>query len=99
VESKLGMWWDHHESSALTRRRSPEECRRSGGTVFDIQPEVSSVQAVAALVQVEPLLGFELSGKLIRRGGYNGRDQFVQDLTSRLEIEYANHLGVIGAVA
>jgi hypothetical protein len=99
VESALRAWWDHHASSALTRRRSAEECRRLGGTVFDIQPEVSSVQAVPVVLQVEPLLGFELSRNVIRRGGYNGRQQFVQDLTARIESEHAKHHGLAGAIA
>src|SRR6266478_9041297 len=87
VEAALTDWCDHPTSSALARRRPPEECRRLGGTVFDIQPAICSVEAALAVLQLEPLLGFQLGKNVIPRGGYNSHKQFVQDLTSRLEIE------------
>jgi hypothetical protein len=81
------------------RRRPPEECRRLGGTVFDIQPAISFIETVTAMLQVEVLLGFELGKNAIPHGGYNSREQFVRDLTSRLEIEYAKHYGLTRALA
>ena len=97
VESALTAWWHQRAASALTRRRPPEECRRLGGTVFDIQPAISSIEAVPAMVQLEALLGFELAKNMLPHGGYDSREQFVRDLTSRLEIEYAKHHGLAGA--
>ena len=91
VESALKAWWDQRTGSALARRRAPEECRRLGGTVFDIQPAISFIETVTAMLQLEALLGFELGKSAIPRGGYNSREQFVRDLTSRLQIEYAKH--------
>ena len=41
----------------------------------------------------------ELGKNVIPRGGYNSREQFVRDLTSRLEIEYAKHYGLTRALA
>ena len=89
VESALTAWWDQRTRSALAQRRPPEECRRLGGTVFDIQPAICSVEAALAVLQLEPLLGFELGKNLIPRGGYNSREEFVRDLTSRLKTVYA----------
>src|SRR5258705_369082 len=94
VESALTAWWDQRTGSTLARRRPPEECRRLGGTVFDIQPAVSFIETVTAMLQLEALLGFELGKNAIPRGGYNSREQFVRDLTARLEIEYAKHYGL-----
>ena len=99
VESALTTWWDQRTTSALNRRRPPGECRRLGGTVFDIQPAISSIEAVPALLQVEALLGFELPKNVLPHGGYDSCEQFVRDLTSRLEIEYAKHHGLAGAWA
>jgi hypothetical protein len=91
VESSLKAWWDQRIGSALTLHRPLEERRRLGGTVFDIQPAVSFIEAVTAILQLETLLGFELGKNAIPRGGYNSREQFVRDLTSRLEISEIEH--------
>jgi hypothetical protein len=99
VESALTAWWDQRTGSALDRRRPPEECRRLGGTVFDIQPAVSFIETVTAMLQLEALLGFELGKNAIPRGGYNSREQFVRDLTARLEIQYAKHYRLTRALA
>jgi hypothetical protein len=99
VESALTAWWNQRTSSTLARRRPAEECRRLGGTVFDIQPAVSFIETVTAMLQLEVLLGFELGKNAIPRGGYNSREQFVRDLTSRIEIEYAKHYGLTGALS
>ncbi len=93
VESALTAWWDQRTGSALAQRRPPEECRRLGGTVFDIQPAICSVEAALAVLQLEPLLSFQLSKNLMPRGGHNDREEFVQDVASRLEIDYAKHYG------
>jgi hypothetical protein len=89
VEAALIAWWDQRGASALDRRRPPEESRRLGGTVFDIQQAICSVEAAVAMLQLEPLLAFELGKNLIPRGGYNDREQFVRDVTSRLETAHA----------
>ncbi len=89
VESALTAWWGQRASSALARRRPPEECRRLGGTVFDIQPAICSVEAALAVLQLEPLLSFQLSMNLMPRGGHNDREEFVRDLTSRFETVHA----------
>lgn len=89
VEAALRAWWNQRTSSALARRRSPEECRRLGGTAADIQPAICSVEAALAMLQLEPLLGFQLSKNLILRGGYNDREEFVRDVTSRLKTAHA----------
>jgi hypothetical protein len=94
VESALTAWGDQRIGSALARRRPPEECRRLGGTVFDIQPAICFIETVTAMLQLEALLGFELGKNAIPRGGYNSREQFVRDLTARLQIEYAKHYGL-----
>jgi hypothetical protein len=88
VEQCLGSWWDKKLSSPLIQRRSAEECRASGGTVFDIQPELSSNQAVTVLLDLEDIVGFEPTKGVIRRGGYKNRQEFVQDMCSRVEAEH-----------
>jgi hypothetical protein len=57
--------------------------------VFDIQPAICSVEAALAVLELEPLLSFQLGKNLIPRGGYNSREQFVRDITLRLETVHA----------
>lgn len=88
LEKVLGSWWDKRTASPLLRRKAPDECRKTGGTVFDIQPELSSNQAIPVLLDLEKVLGFEPSKDVIRRGGYKDRTHFIQDMTSQIEAEF-----------
>ena len=65
--------------------------------MFDIQPAICSVEAPLAVLQLERLLGFELGKNAFPRGGYNSHEEFVRDVASRLEIEYAKHYGLTRA--
>jgi hypothetical protein len=52
------------------------------GTVDDLVAAMDSVTACEALERLETLLGIELpSGDLIKRGGYDSKDQFVAELS------------------
>ena len=99
VEHALGNWYDERMKTALRTPKSPEERNTSGGSVFDIQPELSSQQAVAVLLEMEEILGFEPKKKVIRRGGYSSRGQFVKDLTARIESEFNDRYSVKKPVA
>ena len=51
------------------------------------------MQAVLAMLPLEPLLGFRLPKSMILRGEYSDREEFVQDVTSWLKAEYAKRSG------
>jgi hypothetical protein len=57
--------------------------------VFDTQPAICSVEAALAVLQLEPLLGFELGKDVLPRGGYDDPEEFVRDVTSRIETAHA----------
>ena len=59
--------------------------------MFDIQPELSSQQAVAVLLELEEILGYEPKKKVIRRGGYQSRSEFISDLSAKIEADFNNH--------
>ena len=99
VEQALGGWYDERMKTALRTPKSPEVRNATGGSVFDIQPELSSQQAVAVLLDMEEILGFEPKKKVIRRGGYSSRRQFVKDLTARIESEYSDRCSLKKPVA
>jgi hypothetical protein len=84
IESFLGNWWDQQMKSAL--KRSDDKAK----TVFCIQPEMSSQEAVKVLLGLTELLGYEPTKKVIRRGGYQNRAQFILDMTSRIEAEFSH---------
>jgi hypothetical protein len=99
VETLLGDWYDERMKTALRTPKSPDERRLSGGSVFDIQPELSSQQAVAVLLDLEEILGYEPKKKVIRRGGYSSRGQFVKELSARIESDYNDRHGARKPVA
>lgn len=94
VETALGKWYDDLMHTALRRPKSPEERKSQGGSVFDIQPELSSQQAVAVLLEMEQILGYEPKKKVIRRGGYRSRSEFIQDLSSKIETDFNDRYAV-----
>ncbi len=67
--------------------------------MFDIQPELSSQQAVAVLLELEEILGYEPKKKVIRRGGYRSRAEFIQDLSAKIEADFNNHYAARKMVA
>ena len=81
----LGGWYDSQMTSALRKPRPPEEVRKHGGSVFDIQPEMSSTKAVPVLLELTDILGFEPPKDVIKKGGYKDRDEFVWELSGRVE--------------
>jgi hypothetical protein len=54
-------------------------------SVDELVAAMDSMTAVEALVEVEKIVGMELpSGDVIRRGGYESKKQFVEELTARV---------------
>lgn len=87
IEERLRAWYKRKSSSSLRRKLT----KKSGvGTVFDVQPEISSVESVEVFLEVEPLIEFQLSkkGNLIKAGGYRSADEFVKDLLPRIEATF-----------
>jgi hypothetical protein len=90
VETALKEWWKEQESSSARYGDPFSDARTTtGGTVFDIQPKVSSQEAVTVLLKLKKVLGYEPPTSVIKRGGYKSRDEFVQDLTARVGDGYS----------
>jgi hypothetical protein len=53
------------------------------------QPQVSSQESVDVLIELGPILGYELSTNVIKRGGYKSREEFVRDLTARVGEDFS----------
>jgi len=84
MAAKLKDWYEQKSKSRLRRKLLK---KKQAGTVFDIQPEISSVESVEVFLEVEPLIKFELQrkGTLIKPGGYRSCEEFVKDLLPKLE--------------
>ncbi len=88
----LSSCWAIRMASPLRRPpRAPAISRKDGGTVMDVQPELSSQQAVAVLIDLESILGFRPKTSVIRHGGYRGLEQFIRDLSGNVESSFNEH--------
>jgi hypothetical protein len=88
LRSVLEKWWDSKTTSPLAPPKPQFE-----GTILDLQPEVTSQQAVIVLLDCEAVLGYQPSKKVIKRGGYISRAEFLQTLLSKLRAEWdAKHI-------
>jgi hypothetical protein len=94
IQAVLDGWWDLKTKSPLKKPKPPSETHSKGGSVFDILPELSSQQAVGVLLDLKEHLGYEPSKKLIRRGGYKSRVDFIGQLCDALEKEFMAHYGL-----
>lgn len=88
VAEFLRGWYDQQVNSALRAPKTPDRLLKEGGTVFDIQPELSSTNAVPILLRLTDILGFEPTKSVIKRGGYRSKQEFVQDMTAKLKAAF-----------
>lgn len=66
----------------------------AGGTetIDDLVAAMDSFTAADALGEIEDIVGMELpTGEVIRRGGYDSKDQFVTVLTQKILDYVAEH--------
>ncbi len=61
------------------------------GTIFDAVPDIDSLGAVIGLVTLEKHVPFKVPVRVIRRGGYNGFDDLVNDLLPKLRALAKQH--------
>lgn len=82
IEEELARFWD--EQSIAIDGESQD--------IDDLVAAMDSFTATEVLESLEKMLGMELpSGELIRRGGYDNKDQFIEHLTKRVLEYVAEH--------
>jgi hypothetical protein len=86
LKALLSGWWDSKVQSPL----KPPSKVPTAGTVFALQPELSSQQAVGILVSCVGLLGYRPSVDVIQKGGYVSKVEFVAALLSAIAAEYTS---------
>jgi len=95
LKSLFANFWDSKMQSPL-QKPSPLQ---TAGTVFALQPELSSQQAVGILVACVSLLGYRPSVDVIEKGGYINKTAFVAGLLARVATEFTNKQNVAPAAA
>jgi hypothetical protein len=75
IEACLHQFWDTHSLAVDGASES----------VDGLIDPLDSLTAVDALIELENIVGMELpEGSVIRRGGYDSKRQFIEDLTTRV---------------
>ena len=75
IEACLQQFWDTHSLAVDGASES----------IDDLIDPLDSLTAVDALIDLEIIVGMELpEGRVIRRGGYDSKGQFIEDLTKRV---------------
>lgn len=75
IEACLQQFWDSHTLAVDVASES----------VDGLIDPLDSLTAVDALIELEKIVGMELpEERVIRRGGYDSKGQFIEDLTRRV---------------
>lgn len=75
IEKCLQEFWESHSLAV----------DGASETVDGLIDPLDSLTAVDALIELEQIVGVELpEGRVIRRGGYDSKEQFIEDLTRRV---------------
>lgn len=80
IETCLRKFWKDHSVAV----------DGTADTVDGLIDPLDSLTAVDALIDLEEIVGVELpEGRVIRRGGYDTEEQFIEDLTRRVLVYVA----------
>lgn len=77
VAKVLGDFWDENTLSSPETGNSP-------GSVADLVEPFDSMSAVDALLTLQKSLGVPLPDSLVRRGGYQSKNDFVDHLGAQV---------------
>ena len=99
VKSDVARFPEHELRTALTdfwkkqikdRQTDPFAPKPSGGgTLYDLLPALDSLTIVRSFVVVEKVLKMKIPVGLVKKGGYDSREQMLQDLIPKLQKIYA----------
>ena len=86
---KLKAILDGYWQSKMNSPLKPPMKVPVAGTVFALQPELSSQQAVAVLVSCKAVLGYRPSKDVVQKGGYVNKAEFINGLLGKMSKEFA----------
>ena len=88
IENIAKDWWRDQAAKTAARGNPFADASGKSRTVFDLRPQMSSLQAVSVLNKLESVLHYKPSRSVIKPGGYQSRDEFINDLKTKLEKEF-----------
>lgn len=91
VIDALKKFWAEETGSSAKLGSPFGAPRKGGGSVFDVRPELDSLRAVEVLLVVEPVIGIELPDSVVKLGGYNSCDEFVDHMASGIRAVFEKH--------
>jgi hypothetical protein len=89
VEAALRCWWARREEEMRRIADPVPELQPDSGTVFSLVPLVSSHHALDAVLDIERIVGYEIPDSVVKRGGYQGSDEFVGHIMGKLAAFHA----------
>jgi hypothetical protein len=89
VETALHGWWARQEEEMRRIADPVPELQPDGGTVFSLVPLVSSHHALDAVLDIEKIVGYEIPDSVVKRGGYQSGDEFVEHMMGKLAAFHA----------
>lgn len=91
VETALRDWWARQEQDQKLIADPVDELQPNSGTVFAVVPLVSSHHALNAVLAVEKIVGYEIPDSVVKRGGYQDCEEFVNHMMGKLASYHAKH--------
>lgn len=91
VETALREWWARQEQDQKLIADPVDDLQPNSGTVFGVVPLVSSHHALNAVLAVEKIVGYEIPDSVVKRGGYQGCEEFVTHMMGKLAVYHAKH--------
>jgi hypothetical protein len=85
LATDLKTWWDDQVGGGKDDPFA-DPSAPTAGTIFDVIPAVDSLGVVTGLITIEKHVGFKVSPRVIRRGGYNSFDDMITDLMPKIKI-------------
>lgn len=89
IRQLIRAWWAREQEDLQKIADPVEELQPNSGTVFDLVPMISSHHAVEVILDLEPVLGYEIPDSVIKRGGYHSCDEMVEHLDGKLAARHS----------
>lgn len=81
LAADLRTWWDGEVGGEDDPFADPKP---ASGTIFDVIPAIDSLGCVTGLLTIEKHVGFEVTSRILRRGGYTSFEDMASDLLPKV---------------
>jgi hypothetical protein len=86
IINALEKWW---KDESVERSGDPfGDESEGGGILYDLLPSLDSLTVVRSLLVIEKILTIEIPVSLVKRGGYETKEEMLEDLVPKLRRHY-----------